>query len=53
MRGRGEVQSPGPQPGALDTGGSGGGVVQDQGPAGQTPVLRSGHLRPPTNRGQS
>ena len=44
VRGRGEVEAPGPQPGALDAGRGGGGVVQDEGAACQALVLSGGHL---------
>ena len=44
VRGRGEVEASGPQPGALDAGRGGGGVVQDEGAAGQALVLSGGHL---------
>ena len=40
----GEVHPPGPQPGALDTGGGGGRVVHDRTAAGQTLVLRHTQL---------
>ena len=46
-RGRvGKVHPPGPQPGALDAAGGGGGVVQDGAAAGQAPVLRHAQLYP-------
>ena len=44
--GRGEVKAACSQPGALDTGGGGGGVIQDQRAASQTPVLSGSHLSP-------